>query len=59
MLDGGVAGVWDLRKHAKSSPSMFLWKTYAAVVRRTPSELGDKLILVSRQVQISGKSLFY
>ena len=30
---------------------MFLWKTYAAVVRSTPYELGDTLILVQRQVQ--------
>ncbi len=24
MLDGGIAGAWDHRKYAKSSPSMFL-----------------------------------
>ena len=30
---------------------MFLWKTYAAVVRSTPYKLGDTLILVQRQVE--------
>ena len=48
---GGVAGAWNLRKRANASISMFLWRIYAATVRATPSELGDKLILVLRQPQ--------
>ena len=30
---------------------MFLWKSYAAVVPTTPSELGDRLVLVQRLIQ--------
>ena len=58
MLDERVAGVWDLRKRAKSSPSMFLWKTYAAAVRRTLSELGDRLILVQRLIKFGSNQGF-
>ena len=51
VLDDRFAGAWNPRKHAEWSPNMFLWKTYAAVVRPTPSELGARLILVLRQAQ--------
>ena len=51
MLDGGVGDPGDLWKVDKSSASMFLWKSYAAVVPTTPSELGDRLILVQQLVQ--------
>ena len=51
MLDGKFGGVQDRRKPAKSSPRVVLWMTYAAVARPTPSELGDRSILVPQQSQ--------
>ena len=57
MLDGGIAGAWDLRKHAKSSPSMFLWRICAAVVRPTPSELEDRLNLVFENIFFEKKNI--
>ena len=51
MLDGRVTGGRNRRKRAKPSPNMFLWRIYAAAVRPTPSELGDRSILASRQSQ--------
>ena len=58
MLDEGVGVLWGLWKFAKSSASMFLWKSYAAIVHTAPSELGDRLILVQRLTKFWANQVF-
>ena len=59
MLDEGVGVLWGLWKVAKSSASMFLWKSYAAIVHTAPSELGDRLILVQQLTKFWANQVFY
>ena len=58
MLDEGVGVFWGLWKVAKSSASMFLWKSYAAIVHTAPSELGDRLILVQQLTKFWANEVF-
>ena len=58
MLDGGVGVPWDLWKVAKSLASMFLWRIHAAAIQPTPTELGDRSILVQRLIKFGSNQGF-